>query len=43
MAFFYDYLYEIKEKEINYLEIRDEDKTKLKRYIVFLDPIPSIN
>ena len=33
---FYDYLYEIKEKEINYLKIRDEDKTKLKRFIVHL-------
>lgn len=33
---FYDYLYEIKEKEINYLKIRDEDKTKLKRFIAYL-------
>ena len=33
---FYDYLYEIKENEIDYLEIRDEDKTKIKRYISYL-------
>ena len=32
----YDYLYEIKEKEINYLKIRDEDQIKLKRYISYL-------